>query len=150
MWKSGAWWSLMRLKEGLSRGLRSWRTRLPSKANWLPLWSTIASSLGERRGWQRGIVGCMRPRTNAWHGTQESRSGPVSEAERARERAPSFRRRYRWRAGIEGRLSSLRRDYGLRRCPDHGEAGFNRHLGWGVIASNLRHIAQHLAATATA
>lgn len=74
------------------------------------------------------------------------RSGPVSEAERARERSPSFRRRYRWRAGIEGRLSSLRRDYGLRRCPDHGEEGFVCHLGWGVIASNLRHIAQHLAA----
>ncbi len=74
------------------------------------------------------------------------RSGPVSEAERARERSPSFRRRYRWRAGIERRLSSLRRDYGLRRCLDHGEAGFNRHLGWGVIASNLHHIGQHLAA----
>ena len=78
------------------------------------------------------------------------RSGPVSEAERARERSPSFRRRYRWRAGIEGRLSSLRRDYGLRRCPDHGEDGFLRHLGWGVIASNLRHIGQHLAAQAAA
>jgi len=73
------------------------------------------------------------------------RSGVVSEAQRARERARSWRRRYRWRAGIEGRLSSLRRDYGLRRCPDHGEAGFLRHLGWGVIASNLRHIGQHLA-----
>ena len=73
------------------------------------------------------------------------RSGPVSEAERARERSRSWRRRYRWRAGIEGRLSSLRRDYGLRRCPDHGEEGFIRHLGWGVIASNLRHIGQHLA-----
>ncbi len=66
------------------------------------------------------------------------RSGMVSEAQRARERARSWRRRYRWRAGIEGRLSSVRRDYGLRRCPDHGEAGFLRHLGWGVIASNLR------------
>jgi IS5 family transposase len=74
------------------------------------------------------------------------RSGPVSEAERARERSPSWRRRYRWRAGIEGRLSSLRRDYGLRRCPDHGEDGFVRHLGWGVIASNLRPIGHHVAA----
>lgn len=74
------------------------------------------------------------------------RSGPVSEAQRERERDPAWRRRYRWRAGIEGRLSSLHRDYGLRRCPDHGEAGFLRHVGWGVIASNLRHIGQHLAA----
>jgi transposase, IS5 family len=74
------------------------------------------------------------------------RSGPVGEAQRAKERSRSWRRRYRWRAGIEGRLSSLRRDYGLRRCPAHGEDGFIRHIGWGLIASNLRHIGQHLAA----
>jgi transposase, IS5 family len=77
-------------------------------------------------------------------------SGVVSEEHRAKEQERSWRRRYRWRAGIEGRLSSLRRDYGLRRCPDHGEEGFMRHLGWGVIASNLRHIGQHLAARAAA
>ena len=74
------------------------------------------------------------------------RSGVLSEEQRAKEQERSWRRRYRWRAGIEGRLSSLRRDYGLRRCPDHGEAGFLRHLGWGVIASNLRHIGTQLAA----
>jgi len=74
------------------------------------------------------------------------RSGPVTPVQRARERAPAWRRRYRWRAGIEGRLSSLPRDYGLRRCPDHGEAGLVRHVGWGVIASNLHHIGQKLAA----
>ncbi|MDQ2742079.1 MAG: ISNCY family transposase [Chloroflexota bacterium] len=78
------------------------------------------------------------------------RSGVVSETQQAKEHTRSWRRRYRWRAGIEGRLSSLRRDYGLRRCPDHGEDGFLRHLGWGVIASNLRHIGQHLAAQAAA
>ena len=57
-------------------------------------------------------------------------------------------------ARIEGRLSSLRRDYGLRRCPDTprwsrlgaGEYDFIRHLGWGIIASNLRHTSQYLAA----
>lgn len=73
-------------------------------------------------------------------------SGAVSDTQRAKERERSWRHRYRWRAGIEGRLSSLRRDYGLRRCPDHGEEGFLRHLGWGLIASNLRHIGQQLAA----
>jgi transposase, IS5 family len=50
-------------------------------------------------------------------------------------------------AGMEGRISSLRRDYGLRHCPSHGEDGMLRHIGWGVLASNLRHIGQHLAAT---
>jgi IS5 family transposase len=78
------------------------------------------------------------------------RSGAVSKTQQAKERSRSFRRHYRWRAGIEGRLSSLRRDYGLRRCPDHGEDGFVRHLGWGVIASNLRHIGQHMAEKAAA
>jgi transposase, IS5 family len=74
------------------------------------------------------------------------RAGAPTAAQRARERAPSWRRRDRWRAGIEGRLSSLRRDDGLRRCPAHGEDGLARHVGWGVIASNLRHIGQKLAA----
>lgn len=78
------------------------------------------------------------------------RSGAVSKTQQAKERSRSWRRHYRWRAGIEGRLSSLRRDYGLRRCPDHGEDGFVRHLGWGVIASNLCHIGHHLAAKAAA
>jgi IS5 family transposase len=74
------------------------------------------------------------------------RAGPLSPAQHAREQARSWRRRYRWRAGIEGRISSLRRDYGLRRCPAHGEDGLIRHIGWGLLASNLRHIGQHLAA----
>ena len=74
------------------------------------------------------------------------RAGPLTPAQRARERERGWRRRYRWRAGMEGRISSLRRDYGLRRCPAHGEDGMLRHIGWGVIASDLRHIGQHLAA----
>ena len=74
------------------------------------------------------------------------RSGRVTAAQRAHERTRAWRRRYRWRAGIEGRLSSLRRDYGLRSCPDHGEDGLIRHVGWGIIASNLRQIGRKLAA----
>lgn len=74
------------------------------------------------------------------------RSGKLTAPQRADEQTRSWRRRYRWRAGIEGRLSSLRRDYGLRACPDHGEEGLVRRVGWGIIASNLRHIGQRLAA----
>lgn len=73
------------------------------------------------------------------------RAGPLSPVQRAREKDRTWRQRYRWRAGMEGRISSLRRDYGLRRCPAHGDEGMVRHIGWGVIASDLRHIGQHLA-----
>ncbi|HEV7128739.1 MAG TPA: hypothetical protein VGN32_15015, partial [Ktedonobacterales bacterium] len=50
-------------------------------------------------------------------------------------------RRYRWRAGIEARIHSLRRDYGLARCRSHGLVGLERDVGWGVFASDLRHLA---------
>lgn len=72
------------------------------------------------------------------------RSGPTTPEQRARERDRAWRRRYRWRAGIEGRISSLRRDYGLARCAYQGEVGLERWVGWGVLASNLRRIGRHL------
>jgi IS5 family transposase len=69
-------------------------------------------------------------------------SGKLSEERRAKEHTRAFRRGYRWRAGIEGRIASLRRDYGWRKSRYHGRDGMERWLGLGVIASNLRHIAQ--------
>ena len=68
-------------------------------------------------------------------------AGTLSEERRALEQTRSFKRGYRWRAGIEGRIASLRRDYGWRKCAYHGQDGMERWLGFGVIASNLRHIA---------
>ena len=50
------------------------------------------------------------------------------------------RRSYRWRAGIEGRIASLRRDYGWRKSRYHGRDGMEQWLGLGVIVSNLRRI----------
>ena len=69
-------------------------------------------------------------------------SGKLSEERQALEHTRSFKRGYRWRAGIEGRIASLRRDYGWRKCAYHGQDGMERWLGFGVIASNLRHIAR--------
>jgi len=57
------------------------------------------------------------------------------------ERTRGFRRGYRWCAGIEGRIASLRRDFGWRKSRSHGQDGMERGLGLGVIASNLRRIA---------
>jgi transposase, IS5 family len=73
-------------------------------------------------------------------------SGRASPQQRAREHQRAWRRRYRWRAGIEGRIHSLRRDYGLRRCRSHGEVGLLRDVGWGILASDLHHIARRQAA----
>ncbi len=67
--------------------------------------------------------------------------GKASEERRTLERTPIFRRGYQWRAGIEGRIASLRRDYGWRKSRYHGRDGMERWLGLGVIASNLRRIA---------
>ena len=63
--------------------------------------------------------------------------------ERSRlERQRWFRRGFRFRAGIEGRISVLQRCYGLARCRDHGEDG----IGWGIVAGNLERIARTVAA----
>jgi len=54
------------------------------------------------------------------------RSGARTPAQRQREKEPRWRQRSRWRAGSEGRISSLRHNYGLEECPYHGEAGLQR------------------------
>jgi len=69
-------------------------------------------------------------------------AGKLSPERQALERTRTWKRGYRWRAGIEGRIASLRRDYGWRRSGYHGQDGMERWLGLGVIASNLRHVAQ--------
>jgi transposase, IS5 family len=69
-------------------------------------------------------------------------AGKISAERRAVERSRRWRRGYRWRAGIEGRIASLRRDYGWRQSAYHGPEGMERWLGLGVIASNLRHLAR--------
>ena len=68
-------------------------------------------------------------------------SGKLSEERQALEHTRPWKRAYRWRAGIEGRIASLRRDFGWRRCAYHGQDGMERWLGLGVMASNLRRIA---------
>jgi IS5 family transposase len=64
--------------------------------------------------------------------------GGTAPARRAHERQRWFRRGYRFRAGVEGRISVLKRRFGLNRCRYHGEAGMERWVGWGVLAHNLR------------
>jgi len=42
-----------------------------------------------------------------------------------------------WHAGVEGRISVLKRAHDLRRCLAHGLNGFQCWVGWGIIAGNL-------------
>jgi transposase, IS5 family len=71
--------------------------------------------------------------------------GHKDEARQAHEAQPWFRAALRFRAGIEGRISHLRRARQLDRCRNRGEVGLERWLGWGVVANNLAAIAAHLA-----
>ena len=42
-----------------------------------------------------------------------------------------------WHAGVEGRISVLKRAHDLGRCLAHGFTGFQCWVGWGLIAGNL-------------
>ena len=53
-------------------------------------------------------------------------AGKLSQERQALEHARTWKRGYRWRAGIEGRIASLRRDYGWRTCRYHGQDGMER------------------------
>ena len=46
------------------------------------------------------------------------------------EKQRCFRRGFRFRAGIEGRISVLDRAFGLNVCLHHGEEGMGRWVGW--------------------
>lgn len=63
--------------------------------------------------------------------------GRLSAARAARQKQRWFRRGQGWRAGIEARLSTLKHCFGMRRAFYKGAIGFERHVGWCIIAHNL-------------
>lgn len=72
--------------------------------------------------------------------------GAKSDGRTAHEKQGWFWRGRKWRSGIEGRISLLKRRHKLKRCLNHGEEGMERWVGWGVIAHDLWVIAQATAA----
>jgi IS5 family transposase len=72
--------------------------------------------------------------------------GRKSATRRQHEQQRWFKRGRRFHAGVEGRISVLKRKHGLGRCLYHGEDGFERWVGWGVIAGNLAVMGTALAA----
>lgn len=73
------------------------------------------------------------------------KAGRRSREREAYERQRWFRRGMCFRAGIEGRIRVLKRDFGLGRCVDHGEEGMGRWVGWGIVTANLAKIAERQA-----
>jgi transposase, IS5 family len=59
------------------------------------------------------------------------KKGAKTEERQRHERQGWFRRAKRFRAGIEGRISVMKRRGYLGRCRDKGEEGFGRWVGWG-------------------
>jgi IS5 family transposase len=56
------------------------------------------------------------------------------------EASAAWRRRYRWRAGAEGRISHLKRRHGLARSRLKGLAGATIWVGYGVLSHDLDRI----------
>ena len=95
----------------------------------------LHSGANERYAQQRGVTEVVLPKP-----------GKKSAKRIAYEQQDWFRAGRNWRAGIEGRISGLKRRHGLARCGYHGTAGMERGVGLGVITHNLHVIAQHLTA----
>ncbi len=91
----------------------------------------MSSSANERLALEAGIKQVALPHV-----------GKAPPGRRAEERGRRFREAYKFRAGIEGRIHVLRRDYSLRRSRYHGEVGMGRWVGWGVVAHNLSRVAE--------
>lgn len=91
------------------------------------------SSDNEAAALQAGVKKVALPKT-----------GKRSVERTQHEHQPWFRKAHRFRAGIEGRISVVKRNQLLDRCLNHGEKGFERWVGWGIMGANLRKIAQTL------
>jgi IS5 family transposase len=97
----------------------------------------------------RGLHSAANERYAQDHGVREvvlPKPGKKSAKRIAYEQQAWFQAGRNWRAGIEGRISGLKRRHGLDRCGYHGDAGMERWVGLGVIAHDLRVIAAALAA----
>lgn len=99
----------------------------------------LYSAENERLAHQAGVKHVVLPK-----------SGRLSHEREQHEKQRWFKRGFRFRAGIEGRISVLGRAFGLDVCLDHGEEGMGRWVGWGILTHNLRQISRTQAARQSA
>jgi len=64
-------------------------------------------------------------------------TGFLTPERRAYQKQAWFKKAQRFRSGVEGRISVLRRTVQLVRCPYRGLDGFERWVGWGILVANL-------------
>jgi IS5 family transposase len=69
------------------------------------------------------------------------RKGKPSAKRREAEQQPAFRRLVKWRTGAEGRISALKRGYGMDRTRIDGIDGARTWVGHGILTHNLVHLA---------
>jgi IS5 family transposase len=127
----------------------------PSDAEqWQPAIDHHLQQFGKPPWQASGDRGLYSPDNEAYAGRQGvkrpilPKPGRKSEARKQHEAQSWFKRGRRFHAGVEGRISVLKRKHGLDRCLDHGEEGFDKWVGWGVIAGNLTVMGRALAAKA--
>ena len=65
------------------------------------------------------------------------RKGKPGKARQAVEHGPAFRRAVKWRTGCEGRVSTLKRQYGWDHSRMDGTEGTRTWAGYGILAHNL-------------
>jgi transposase, IS5 family len=126
--------------EGNPNDDRQWLSSLDhhierfGKAPWQASGDRGVHSLdNERQAQERGVQHVILPQP-----------GRRSEERRQYERQAWFMRGRKWHVGVEGRISVLKRCHDLDRCRDHGEDGFEKWVGWGVIAANLKTVGRRV------
>jgi IS5 family transposase len=70
------------------------------------------------------------------------RKGKPGKARQAAGHRPAFRRAVKWRTGSEGRISTLKRQYGWDRTRVDGTEGARTWAGYGILSHNLAKISR--------
>lgn len=70
--------------------------------------------------------------------------GRLSQSRAKLQKQRWFRRGLRWRAGIEGTMSTLKHPFSMVRASYKGESGLKRYVGWCIITKNLVSMARTL------
>lgn len=72
------------------------------------------------------------------------KKGYKNEERAEYEKNPAFKKGQKFRNGVEGRISLLKRKYGMDRCSMKGEKGFELYVGLCILAHNMTKLAQLL------